>query len=226
MQHETMRGKILYLRKGQETGREWFTITRHGDGQRTLRAYCEMDDHELVRDVTYTVGRDWRPLDCFVRLTIHDKFVGSSWFRFADDVVECQGFTAAEGRIDQRYAVSSRPPSFGAHPIVCDMWHLSQFDRSGPRRQTLEGIFLSSPKPDGGSGPMLARKNLTIEYRGKERLAVPAGTFEADRFEFVLGAPHPANESLWCYGTDIVPLKVGYPIYESTYELAELSPHP
>ena len=223
MQHHTTRGKILYLRHGEEIGREWFTVTRHRDGARTFRAQCEMDDHEVLRDVTYSVDGQWRPLDCFVRLTIHDRFVGSSWFRFDEQGGECEGFTVNEGRFSQRMAVGHRPPSFGAHPIICDIWHLSQFDRAGPARQTSRNIMLSSPQPDGGSGPMLACHDLTMEYFGKTSLTVPAGTFDADHFAFVLGDPHPANEELWCLGEDLIPLKIAYPIYDSTYELAELT---
>ncbi len=223
MQHQTTRGRIVYLRHGDEIGREWFTVTRHGDGARTFRALCEMDDHEVLRDVTYSVGPAWQPLDCFVRLTIHDKFVGSSWFHFDDRGAACEGFTAQEGRISQRIDVGHRPPSFGAHPIICDIWHLSQFNRAGPAQQMSRNIMLSSPQPDGGSGPMLACHDLTMEYFGKSELTVPAGTFTADHFAFVLGEPHPANEELWCLGEDLIPLKIAYPIYDSTYELAELT---
>lgn len=222
MEHHSTRGKILYLRHGEEIGREWFTVTKHGDGARTFRAMCEMDDHQVLRDVTYSVGPKWQPLDCFVRLTIHDRFVGSSWFRFDDRGGECEGFTMNEGRISQRIDVGHRPPSFGAHPIICDIWHLSQFDRAGPARQTSRNIMLSSPQPDGGSGPMLACHDLTMEHFGETELTVPAGTFRADHFAFVLGDPHPANEELWCLGEDLIPLKIAYPIYDSTYELAEL----
>ncbi len=221
MQHKTTRGKILYLRDGAEIGREWFTVTKHTGGQRTFRAMCEMDDHDVLRDVTYSVGPNWQPLDCFVRLTIHDQFVGSAWFRFDEFGAECEAFTAAEGRMRQTMTQYGAPQSFGAHPIICDMWHLSQFDKSGPKRQTINAM-LSSPAPDGGTGPMLARSELTIEYLGQEKITVPAGTFDADRFEFVLGEPHPANEELWCLGEDIIPLKIAYPIYNSTYELCEL----
>lgn len=223
MHHTTTRGKILYLRDGEETGREWFTVTKHRDGSRGFRAMCEMDDHDLLRDVTYNVGPTWEPRDAFVRLTLADQFVGSSWFRFDDAGAECEGYTVNEGRLRQRIDVGHRPPSFGAHPIICDMWHLSQFDKAGPKRQTLKNIMMSSPQPDGGSGPMLACHDLTIEYYGVESVTVPAGTFEADHFAFVLGDPHPANEELWCVGPDIQPIKIAYPIYQSTYELAEWS---
>ena len=81
---------------------------------------------------------------------------------------------------------------------------------------------MSSPEPDGGTGPMLSAHELTVEYYGQEDIAVPAGSFKAEHFAFVLGDPHPANEELWFLGDDIVPLKIAYPIYNSTYELAEL----
>ena len=210
MQHRTQRGKILYLREGQETGREWFTITKHTTGHRTLRAHCEMDDHDLLRDVTYSVGADWKPRDAFVRLSLQDQFVGSSWFRFGKRQVECEGFTAKDGR-------------FGAHPIVCDVWHLSQFDRKGPKRQILKGACMSSPLPDGGSGPMIGIKDLTLLYFGPETITVPAGTFTAEHFQFELSGEHPGNEDVWFLLPDYIPVKIGYPIYNSTYELAELS---
>ena len=221
MQHTTTRGKILYLREGDEIGREWFTVTKHTGGRRTVRAMCEMDDHDLLRDVTYSVDADWRPLDCFVRLTIDDKFVGSTWFKFDDGGAECEGYTVAEGRLRQRLSRNARPRSFGAHPIICDFWHLSQFDKAGPKRQTWEAI-MSSPAPDGGTGPMLSAHDLTSEYRGQEEITVPAGTFKTEHFAFLVGDPHPAPEELWYLGDDLIPVKIAYPIYNSTYELAEL----
>ena len=47
--HKTLRGHIHYTsskpgREGVERGREHFTITEYGDGRRTLRAHCEVDD--------------------------------------------------------------------------------------------------------------------------------------------------------------------------------------
>ena len=47
--HRRIRGKIHYTsdkpdRVGVERGREYFTMTFHGSGHRTLRAYTEIDD--------------------------------------------------------------------------------------------------------------------------------------------------------------------------------------
>ncbi len=92
MNHRTYRGKILYLTDGVgEHGREYFHVTIQPDGTRTMRATCEMDEDRLLRDVVVTVDQEWRPQDAFVRLSIEEKLVGSSWFRFTAGAAECQG---------------------------------------------------------------------------------------------------------------------------------------
>ena len=103
MDQRSYRGKVSYLTDGQgEMGREWFTVTIQPNGDRTMRAHCEMDDFELLRDVVVTVDGDWNPIDAFVRLTRHGVFVGSGWFRFTDRYAECEAFTVQEGRVSQR----------------------------------------------------------------------------------------------------------------------------
>ena len=92
MNHRSYRGKMLYLTDGLgEMGREWFHVTVQPDGSRTLRATCEMDDDRLLRDVVMTVSKNWYPVDAFVRLSIVEKLVGSSWFNFTDGTAGCFG---------------------------------------------------------------------------------------------------------------------------------------
>ena len=82
MDHRNIRGKILYIGgDDQERGREWFSMTFHEDGQRTLRAHCEIDDTEVLRETTYTMDENWQPLDCFNRLHVERKFLGTGWVR-------------------------------------------------------------------------------------------------------------------------------------------------
>jgi hypothetical protein len=66
-----VQGLIGYFRRGAQTGRERFAITTTADGARTLRPQCEMWDDELLRDVTFAINADDRPLDAFIRLTQH-----------------------------------------------------------------------------------------------------------------------------------------------------------
>ena len=81
MNHRTMRGKLLYLHDTHgETGREWFTVTVQPSGERTVRAHCEMEDEQVLRDVVWSMDPDWRPIDAYVRLSVGGVWQGSGWF--------------------------------------------------------------------------------------------------------------------------------------------------
>jgi hypothetical protein len=226
MRHRTYRGKVLYVGDTVgERGREWFTVTVHGDGRRTMRAVCEIDDTEVLRDVTYSVDREWRPLDAFVRLIVKDTFMGSGWFRFADGYAECETFTAGAGRLSQRMLTIGRAPSFGAHPVACDIWHLPQFDHgTGPGRRVFPGVLMSSLLPNGASGPLLEfypGGGLPIRFHGRERVTVPAGSFETLHFSFDREGRPPQH--CWCTEDDYVIVKIYSELLRTTYQLVELN---
>ncbi len=193
--HKTTRGHIHYTsrkpgREGQERGREYFTITRHGDGRRTLRAHAEIDDEpNVLRDVILTLDRDWLPRDAFVRLSVGDETFGSSWFRFTDTYAECEGWNHDRGRIAERVDYDQPPPLLGTHPIQGDAWHLNSVDRSsGPCVKIFPAFLMSSLDHRGATGPSLVwhEPGMRVEYVGEERITVGAGTFDALHF---------------CYGT-------------------------
>lgn len=221
------RGRIAYLRDARgELGREWFSVSV-GAEQRTVRAYCQMDDIALERDVTYSVDRAWRPLDAFVRLARADRFVGASAFWFDDRGVDCEGFTASDGRFSQRVNLPRRTTLFAPHPLVTDGWQAAAFDYArGIGRQRLEWCTNSSPEPDGGSGPNVGVVYKDLEYCGDERVTVAAGTFDARRMKI-----HPLMNEMahwpplefWVAGADFLLLRMRWDLLESTYELVELS---
>src|SRR5690606_33471185 len=118
-----------------------------------------------------TVDAARRPLDCFVRLHRDGRFLGSGWFNFRDGVAECEMYGALHGRVSQRFD-GSRPPSFGAHALTCDVTHLERFDHGrGERIQPARGVYLSSLEHDGCSGPLLFPIEFGIEYVGRETIA-------------------------------------------------------
>jgi hypothetical protein len=225
MQHRTIRGYVRYLGDTVgERGREWFTVTVHGNGHRTMRAQCEMEDSGVLRDVTFAVNERFQPLDAFIRLSVKDQFMGSGWFRFADNFAECEVITADAGRISQRFDLGGRAPSFGAHPVACDIWHLPQFDRSrGPRKEVIAGVLMSSNLPNGASGPLLAfyPDGLPIRYVGPETVTVPAGTFETEHFIFEKDGRPPQH--CWCMVPDFTIVKIRSELLKTTYELMEYS---
>jgi len=207
--HRSARGTIAYLshkpdRYLQERGREFFHIDVHSDGQRTIIAHCEIDDRpSVMRDITYSLDEHWLPMDCFVRITVGDRFMGSGWFKFQHGHTECETFTATEGRISQRMEHRNPPlRTFQNHAIACDAWHLRLYDRAkGPGVQSIDEFLLSSPDHRGATGPMLYRIGVHIEYVGEERVTVRAGTFDALHFRYVsapgLPQEHPPYD-VWC----------------------------
>jgi hypothetical protein len=243
--HETIQGRILYTsrkadRLGQERGREFFTITKHQDGRRTLRAQAEIDDApNVLRDVVLTQDLEGLTRDAFVRLSVGDQTFGSSWFRFTDEFAECEGWNHDRGRFSERIEFDHVPPVFGTHPIQGDAWHLRAVDRSkGPCIQVFEKFLMSSLDHRGATGPSLVWHDagMKIEYVGEDRITVGAGTFDAlhfcygDRESKRPGSnesgEHPPYEIWVTADDDFILLKAQVTGYMMTYyELMELRRH-
>ena len=243
--HKTLRGHIHYTsskpgREGVERGREHFTITVHGDGRRTLRAHCEIDDEpNVLRDVTLTKNQNWDTLDAFVRLSLGDEQQGSSWFYFGDTGADCEGWTHERGRFSEHEAYDERPAIFGTHPIQGDAWHLSVIDRSeGPKVHTFDRFLMTSLDHRGATGPSLVWHDpgLIIEFIGKETITVGAGTFDAlhfcygERGSTAQGSnetnEHPPYEVWATADGEFVLLKAQVTGYMMTqYELVSLEVH-
>ena len=222
MQHRSARGLIGYFhRRNGVTGREYFAITRHSDGVRTLRAQCEMDDDEVLRDVTFSVDGRWRPLDAFVRLTVRDRFVGSSWFRFHHGGAECEGFTATEGRISQRVALDAWPAYFGTHSLVTDGWHAALWREGGPEVQRFPSL-ITSHAANGATGPVIAAGTAALQLAGRETLRVPAGEFDSRHFLITFGS-FATPMHFWVTGEDHQILRIEWDHLDAYYELLEYS---
>ena len=222
MQHRTVTGRIAYRRfDGVLRGHESFHLTAHTDGDRTIRAVSEIYDSGILRDVTYTVDRNWRPKDAAIRLRIRDRFVGSSWCRFDGRKAECEAFLADGGRISQKLVLDAPPDSFNPHPVQADMWHFAAYRHGGERVQTMK-VLTASPLHDGASGPMLATLDVPIEYLGKEKMTVPAGTFDAEHFRFLHEGGWPPQDA-WCWGEDLILVRMDWDYTETTYELVEVT---
>lgn len=233
--HRTVRGTIRYTSKkpdriDEERGREYFTINVHSDDKRTCIAHCEIDDRpSVMRDITYSLDEDWYPMDCFVRIAVNDRFMGSGWFRFGANYAECETYTALDGRVTQRMETDGRLMTFQNHAIVCDAWHMRLFDlsKAGQGVQSIDEMLLSSPDHRGATGPMLFRIGFGVEYVGEENIDVEAGNFDALHFRFVsspgLPEAHPPYD-IWCTNDgEFIFLRGDIGGYMQTfYELVEL----
>jgi hypothetical protein len=234
MAHTTVSGKILYIQDPEgarrEFGREWWSLTHQPDGQRILRAVAEIEPgvvapRHVFRDTTIALDADWYLLDCFTRLYRNGQFLGSGWFRFTDGLAEAEVYTAELGRVSQRWPVAGRVPSFGAHNVTCDVLHCCHVLKSPARLVHPDNVFLTTLEHDGCGGPTLSPLNFGIEYLGREKVTVPAGTFDADHYQFLvadaLPREHP-TEHVWCLPDTFVFVKIfvgGY--MNSSFELVE-----
>ena len=215
MTHRTITGRIRYTSKKPETldverGREDFAFTRHRDGAVTLRAHCEIDEPapSVMRDIVYSLDAAGRPMDCHVRISLDDVFLGSGWMWFDHDagVAHCESVGPAIGRVSQRMALPAALAGFVAHPIAGDGYLTRCMDVGvGPHRRLLQ-ILLPSPDHRGATPPVLALVDIHLEYMGDAERTVAAGTFACRHFRFVdNGLPggnrHPVYD-LWVTADD------------------------
>jgi hypothetical protein len=232
MKHKTVRGRIEYLIDSPKFpdgywGFEEFTITRHSDGSRALRAHCELQDEDgLIRDIFQAVDKEWHPHDAFARLTKGDKFFGSTWYHFTDDEAHHEGYTAEKGRISETTPIFRGMRGFGNHSLNGDAWMAAAFDFSkGPGIQTFKNNLLTSVDHRGATGPAFERtESSSFEYHGDEEVTVPGGTFACHHMSFVnMSNDHPTyhfwvtndGEFLFIKGTVAAP-------YNWSFELMNL----
>lgn len=211
-------GVIGYFRRDDQTGVERFSISTEADGSRILRAECEMWDDALRRDVTLAVAADYRPLDAHIRLTQHGKFVGSSWYRFGPGFVECEAFTANDGRVSQRMEWDGWPVCFGTHSLITDAWHAAHWrgvDPPGLRSP------VSSNAANGGTGPTIACTQFQLHLLSEEKVVVPAGTFDTRHFSIVFNDYPPLH--FWATGPSQQFVRMEWDYIDAHYELLEFS---
>jgi hypothetical protein len=230
--HLTRRGRIEYRTSqpgfpGGLWGFEDWRLTRHRDGTRVLRAYCELQDEPfLIRDVIQTVDRDFHPVEAFVRLTTGDRLSGSGWYRFTDAEARLHGLTAARGRIDETRSISRAMRGFGTHSLIADAWLCARFDYArGPGIQTFRDNLMTSTDHRGATGPeFTTTASSSLQYFGREAVDVRAGRIDCHHFAFVNTSHNHPPYDLWISADgDFLFVKgvVGAP-YFWDFELVEL----
>lgn len=206
-----------------------FHITKHTDGQITLRAHCEIEEPEptVMRDVVLTLNENNHPMDCFIRLTVGDKFMGSGLFIFdLDDdcngTIECESYGPSIDRHSEKKETSGSFDAFGTHPIVGDGWNCRSMNISnGPGIYQMRA-FMPSLDHRGATPPMISELTIGIEYHGLEEVTVQAGTFNCHHFSYIdevgfnEGVKHPPYD-IWVTEEDYVCVKAEVTGYMMTY---------
>jgi len=235
VKHRSITGTILYTsrkpdRLDQPRGIEHFRFTHHTDGKRTLRAHCEIEEPHpsVLRDIVYSLDEHGRPMDCHVRLTVDDRFMGSGWFRFTQDFVECESYGPTIGRLSQRMPLNGPIDGMGTHPVVADGYLLSLFGWVEGEKKKLR-VMLPSPDHRGATPPIIAEVNIDAVFLGRETVTVKAGTFATKHFQFIddgssgMAGQHPPYDVWITDDADAIMLQGGVGGYMQTwYELIAL----
>jgi len=217
-----VRGHISYVRDGVETGREWFERIDHPQtGASTLRAFCEMDDAALTRDVTYFLDAFSRPVDAFCRVTTGGAVKGTALFLSDDAGLHCEARMADLGRISQSLPLEEPAAYLGLHPLVGDALVAPLRGTSRPGEFVPVHGVTNSISPNGDQG--LYAMPVTIDaWLGREPVTVPAGTFDADRYALRWHEDW-APADLWVHGPRAAFVQMTWDMVGARYELTEIS---
>jgi hypothetical protein len=191
-------GRLAYLDgTGQPTGREQFSISVHGDGSRTLRAQCEMDDDALVRDAILVLGPDARPTEAFVRVVENGAASGSAHF------------TNLGGHA-----------YFGTHALINDGWvSFAGAGLTDGGSVTVRGLACSH-QANGGGAPKPMPSEALLTRIGGERIAVSAGQFDCLHWTVRYQGHTPIH--MWTMGEDRVLVLMTWDHLNGRYELVQL----
>mgnify|MGYP001448980040 CR=1 FL=1 len=223
--HVELRIRYVTQKAGKlvERGHEIASYDLNEDGLITFRANSHSDDPQVVRDVIYTLDRNYRPLEAFVRRQVQGRYEGSGWFRFEEGQISSETFNRLAGRQSQVTELAAPARAFVAHPVTTDVMLAAAYDRSLPRRQKLPGVFTSSADPYGRVGPSLAPSKIFLEYAGTESLQTPAGAVQTDRYDlFTAESATEPLETLWTLVDTCIFIRAqAHGQFNSSYELVE-----
>lgn len=217
-------GEIGYFdADGTRTGRELFSLSVHGDGARTLRAQCEMDDDALVRDAVLVLSPDGRPAEAFVRVVEGGTVRGTGWYRMGCGRVEAD--ISEAGASPERRAVSlgdDGPRFFGTHSLVNDGWLARLADGLAPgSRRMLDDLVTCSLAANGGGVPDVHVTSATIEHVGAAVIEVGARAFACDHYRVGYGDYPPLD--MWVSGPERLLVRMSWSHLGGRYELLGLT---
>jgi hypothetical protein len=215
-------GRIQYLAgDGRETGRERFELIASPAGV-TLRAYCEMDDVALTRDVTLAMDDQWRPLDGFCRITKHGVREAALWFDVGDRDVTLNGWIDGARTAAATLDLSEPLVYLGLHPLQGDALIVTARGTDRIGEFVPIACATNSISPDGDEAVGVRPVTIHVAYLGEEQVTVPAGTFAARRYALRWDPSWPPAD-LWVRLEDCVFLKMYWSHIDASYVLAALT---
>ncbi len=213
-------GRLSYLKKstGQERGHEDWQLTRNRDGSVTMHCLAMTDDSQIVRDVTYTRGRDGRPADVFVRLQVANRLVGTGYFRIEGNTLVAVTDSAETGHSVQIVNIPTDYFSIVTQAVMLDGWAIFNYDRAREGEQK-RAVYNTSTRRDGTDGPLGRLGFFRLNMLGVEEVTVPAGTFKAAHFTIDSDETEVSTSHLWVAGEDKILLRYDWGVMDYEYVL-------
>lgn len=215
-------GTVSYVRHdGFVRGREWFSLHAHANGNRVVRAECEMVEEKLVRDTSWSLDPQWRPMEGYVRITLDGVVAGSTWYTFSGNTVHCEARTPVYGRASQ-VRTSPTPYEFlGLHPLIGDGLICAIRGRDQPGVERRVNSITCSYSPNGEKELLALPIEIGVTYLAPERITVPAGTFDAHKYAISWRKEWPPAD-YWVFGDHYTFLKETWSVSDMTCELMSL----
>lgn len=159
---------------------ERFIVTINPDGSRTLRTVTRSPKGDLLRDVNQLLDNQWRDVEAMGRVFFKDEALGTVLRRIVGDTLYSTVLSPDGGK-DEATFDAPVEMILGFHAIVTDAWKMNRLDTSHNEYQQIMVHTVS----DTWNGSSLGHgKRLVSEARfdGAERLKLPAGTFDCEKF--------------------------------------------
>lgn len=215
-------GRIAYLAAdGRGTGRERFDLHSH-DGGYLLRAWCEMDDEALTRDVTLAMDRDWRPLDGFCRITRHGQREAALWFDVSDNAVCLHSRIGAQPAQIETLPLAQPLAYLGLHPLQGDALIVNQRGTDRPGEFIPIASVTNSISPNGDEALGAHQLDIAVAFLGEVEIEVQAGRFAARHYSLRWDPAWPPAD-LWVRREDCIFLAMRWAQVPMRYELTELT---
>lgn len=221
MKASKVTGRIAYRdAQGQDTGYESFERLTLPGGH-LLRAWCELTDAGLWREVSLAMDNDWRPRDGSCRLWHADGRMLCMSFRVEDSAVHVATLRDGLAQPPQVIPTSEPLAYLGLHPLMGDALIVHA------RGQHAPGCFLpvravtNAIDPDGdGDGPAQAMV-IEVAYVGPTELTTIAGSFDAWHYHLRWRDDWPPAELCVRQGDGLF-LSMTWTLTGNSYELVAL----
>ena len=223
LKHREIKYSIDYLdSNNKKRGEEPCIVSIHSDGSRIFRATSKIFDSEIIRDVIYTVDKNFKPIECYITIRQFDKLISSSFFLFTKNTIYLNGVNSKNNFISQKKETGPIK-SFISHAVAADVWHSANIiKKTSIGIQKISPIYSSSHLPNGASDSTIFRWDLKAKFIKITEVQTKAGIFEAEHIQY-FDKDNSLWLEMWCTNDiDRIMLKMYYPVYNSYYVLKQL----